>query len=209
MKKLLITISIATNSIFSTVGVNNYRSDKFTKCDFTYVFENAIDFKNEISNCVDDVIEEANKVDMKEVEVKYDSSVKSYMDRDSITDRNSMQYEILSQSKCDENGHYYQNYKGEKYYCIALGSYFGKIGTKYKFVLDNGNEINVIKCDEKSDRHTEDGYIHKNDMSVIEFIINEEKAKGYYPCNNGYVNDGNFNNCDRFNGNIYKIFKID
>ena len=210
MKKILITLSVVTNAMFPNSKINVYNDSDFEKINIGFAYEESIkEIKENIYFVVDTTTKKVNETTVEEVDVIYDSSVKTYMDKNKITDTNSTQYEIIRSMECDSRGHYYEVYKGKKYYCVALGSYFGDIGERYKFMLDSGNEINVIKCDEKSDRHTYDGYIHRYDKSVIEFIINEEKAKGYYPCDNGYVNDGNFNNYDEFNGNIHKIYKID
>ena len=153
---------------------------------------------------------ESNKLTRIEVYLLYNSSVKSYMDMNMITSKSSPQYKYIQTHdiKVDENGMYYEMYKNKKFYCVALGSYFGDIGSKFEVELSNGNIIYIVKVDEKSNNDTIDGFIHKNDSSIIEFIINTEIALTVYPHENGYVNNGNFNNCRNFEGTISLIYEV-
>lgn len=130
---------------------------------------------------------------------------KPYEDGCYITDETSLAYKWISECEVDSRGHYmYAN----KYYAVAMGTYFDEVGSRYKVSLDSGKEIYVIKCDTKQDRHTTNGMIdHTGGM--IEFIIDTDKASSYYGVGqNGYVLNGSFNNCDDFNGKIVKIEQI-
>lgn len=130
---------------------------------------------------------------------------KPYEDGKLITDKTSLAYKWLSECEVDSRGHYmYQN----KYYAVAMGTYFDEVGSRYRITLDTGKEFYVIKCDTKQDRHTTNRMIdHTGGM--IEFIIDTDTASSYYGVGkNGYVLNGNFNNCDDFNGKIVKIEQI-
>lgn len=136
------------------------------------------------------------------------SQTKTYMDLNKITKRGTKQYSLKNKYKLDNNGVYYFSYKGKKFYTVALGSYFGEVGTKYKVTLSSGQEFYCIKADEKSDNHTIDGYAQKYDGSVIEFVINTNTAFNYYGGGNGYVLNGNFNNHNDWNGSIISMKKV-
>lgn len=144
-----------------------------------------------------------------EMDVLSNSSAKSYMSVHTITNTASRQYEYIHYSgeiTIDSRGFLRD---AEGYYGVALGSYFGDIGTRYIFTLDTGVQIPVVKVEEKSDAHTIDGYYHAKDGSVIEFVV--EPGAEYMKQNvasNGLVFSGNFNNSPEFAGNILKIEKI-
>ncbi len=53
---------------------------------------------------------------------------------------------------------------------VALGSYYGPIGSKYRFTTSTGQTFKVMKIDEKSDNHTTNGCTDSTN-SMIEFII--------------------------------------
>jgi hypothetical protein len=150
------------------------------------------------------------KIELKKISLKkkFSGVNKTYMDLKCITNKSSKQYKMKSDYKLDSKGHYYINYKDEKFYVVALGNYFGKIGDKFKITLSSGKTFYAIKGDTKSNRHTKERYAHKTDGSVIEFIINTKVAKKYYGSNNGYVCNGNLNNSDLWNGKIVNISKV-
>lgn len=216
MIKAILPITLAIS--VSSFSINNKdinpsipQDGEYVECFDCFKINNSFnDFKNEISEKKEEIKDyvEKNTIKLEEIDVLYSSSVKSYMDANKITNKSSKQYKYIHSDnvKIDDRGHYYEEYKGEKFYAVALGSYFGDIGNRFVFELSSGNKVYVIKLDEKSDNHTNDGYIHKKDNSVIEFIINENLAKDFYPHNNGYMNNGNFNNYEDFNGNIEKIY---
>ena len=146
----------------------------------------------------------AKNVVKKEIEVCSNSSAKSYMDYKMITDKSSNQYKYINESGKIEikNGYLMEN----EYIGVALGSYFGEIGSKYVFTLDTGKELKVVKVEEKADEHTINGCQHKWDSSVIEFVIDSSYFK---KSSNGYVFNGNFNNVEEFKGKIIKIEKVE
>lgn len=136
----------------------------------------------------------------KDIPVCSNSKSKTYMDYKKITDTSSKQWHYINESgKIKiENGFLMEG----DYIGVALGSYFGEIGTKYIFTLDTGKQIKVVKVEEKADIHTNNGCQQKWDKSVIEFVIDSDM---FEKSANGYVYSGNFNNVEQFNGHIEKI----
>jgi hypothetical protein len=139
------------------------------------------------------------------IDVCNNSSTKTYMDYRAITNKKSKQYQFIQANMtADERGYLIDN---EGYIGVALGSYFGNIGTRYIFKLSSGTELKVVKVEVKDDDHTNNGCEQKWDGSVIEFVIDTQKAKNYYGiASNGYINSGNFNKV--FNGKIIEIEKV-
>ena len=146
---------------------------------------------------------EENKPKLENVPVCSTSSVKSYMEYRKITNKDSKQWKYINISGKikNENGYLMEG----EYIGVALGSYFGEIGTKYIFTLDTGKRIKVVKVEEKSDNDTINGCYQKYDKSVIEFVIDTHE---FDKSKNGYVYNGNFNNLERFKGNITKIERV-
>lgn len=87
------------------------------------------------------------------------------MDFRTITDNTSLQYVIVNNASID-NGYLY--YEGA--ICVALGSVYGEIGTKYNVTLETGKQVAIIKADEKSDLHTVNGCNNANG-SILELIV--------------------------------------
>ena len=86
-------------------------------------------------------------------------------------------------------------------YCVALGSYYGStIGTKYRITFSTGKSINVILCDQKSDRHTDSNhqYAVKNE-DIIEFYVQKSKIPSGVR--------GNYGNLEQFDGSVVSIEK--
>ena len=135
------------------------------------------------------------------------SSVKTYMDYRAVTSPSSTQYWYIRRYMyvdptgllIDEDG----------FIGVALGSYYGVIGDRYYFTLDNGTVLPVVKIDEKADEDTLDGCNHGEDGSVIEFVIDKNLAGNYFGVwENGLILSGNFNNTEVFRGSIAKVEKV-
>lgn len=152
------------------------------------------------------VVEEVEEP-VKEERVNYmcsDSSVKTYMDYRAITDKSSNQYRyIQAHMTVGADGFLYDK---DGSIGVALGSHFGPIGSKWEIVLDTGITFKAVKIDEKADRHVYNGCQHKQDGSVIEFVIDSRK---FEKASNGYVWQGNFNNNPDFKGKISAMYKVD
>jgi hypothetical protein len=148
------------------------------------------------------VYEPKNEV---KIDVCYSGSNKTYMDYKMITNKLSKQYQyIKTNMTVNEKGYLVDN---DGYIGVALGSYFGEIGTKYIFTLESGIKLRLVKVEKKADNHTNNGCEQKWDKSVIEFVIDENIAREYYKTpKNDYVNGGNFNKV--FNGKIIEIKRV-
>lgn len=128
------------------------------------------------------------------------SNTKPYMDYRAITDTSSNQYALLLSSYTDDNG----LVMIDGCYAVALGKWFGEVGSKYKVTFDNGNEICIIKADEKQTAHT----YENNDMyglngHVIEMLVDTDKLDdtAKYTGNCDYIK--------AVSGTITKIERID
>ncbi|MBQ9227890.1 MAG: fibronectin type III domain-containing protein [Eubacterium sp.] len=103
-------------------------------------------------------------------------ATKTYAYYTAVTARSSPQYKLLRSDACytdPETG--IRMVDGR--YCVALGSYYGtKIGTKYRITLEGGKELEVILCDQKSDRHTDANHQYAvNNQDILEFYIEKSK----------------------------------
>jgi hypothetical protein len=125
------------------------------------------------------------------------SDFKSWMPYTAITDRSSLQYELTRKAKADENG----LLKIDNYYCVALGSAYGKVGDKFKITLNTNKSFDVIKADQKADIHTIGDNKTSLDGSQIEFIIDKSKL------NQDVKKYGNVSVLNIFSGRILSIVK--
>ena len=158
-------------------------------------------------SAVEPVIDNNNEYyTLEKIDVCSSSSSKSYMSYKTVTNRRSKQYKLIQELNITETGLLKDDYG---FIAAALGSYYGNIGDRYKFTLDSGVELYVIKTDAKSDSHTNGGCIHSVDASIIEFVIDEDKAGDYFGvAGNNLVLSGNFNNVDMFRGLIVDAAKV-
>lgn len=138
-----------------------------------------------------------------------ETDTKTYMDYRKITDRTSAQYKLIHSDKI------FVNKKGflqtsDGFIGVAMGSYFGDIGSKFIVKLSTGKELKLIKVERKADIHT-DSYNFKGNQNfdIIEFVID---TKTIYMKQNIYDNNfifgGNFNNCNDYKGTIIEIKKV-
>jgi len=149
-------------------------------------------------------IEEPEKITL---DVLVFSDTKTYMDYTFITNRASTQWDMIyNQQLFDimEDGFLMTE---DGYYAAALGSYFGKLGNKFIFVLDTGNQIPVIKLDSKGDQYTDiNHFAGKQCNDIIEFIIDSTKMPKW---TNGYCYGGNLNAIEKMNGAVVEIIAIE
>ncbi|MFI3284549.1 MAG: hypothetical protein R3Y57_05650 [Erysipelotrichaceae bacterium] len=136
------------------------------------------------------------------------SSVKTYMSYSKITNTSSKQYHFIqNELTVDEESGLLKDKDG--YIAVALGTYFGEIGTRYIFTLESGVELKLVKAEVKSDNHTVNGCYQAHDKSVIEFIVDTDYASDYFGLySNGLILSGNFNNHEDFKGRITKIEEV-
>ena len=108
-------------------------------------------------------------------------SSKSYMSYRAITSKTSEQYQfIYNQMHVDLSTGYLKWNTDSRYIGVALGSYFGDIGSLWKFVFEDGQELYAIKIEMKADQHVVDGCRHKKDYSIIEFVVDIAAAEFNY-----------------------------
>ena len=157
---------------------------------------------------LDDYVEEIEEPDpyiYSPVDMAYQTSAKTYMDYRAITNTSSDQYQLIHSDAITicEDGFLRDD---EGYIGVAMGSYFGPIGSRYICHLDTGKEIKVIKVEAKDSRHTVGGFCGNVAYDIIEFVI-DTKALWMQQniWGNGYIFSGNFNNYEEFSGKIVSI----
>lgn len=143
---------------------------------------------------------------------------KPYMDISKITNKNSPQWKLLSQLKCvNVDNKLSLNSKSgfivvdKEYIGVAMGSFFdGKeLGIKYHLTLDTGEILKVIKVELKDDRDTCELKMRSYANDIIEFVIDSNRPFMQENIgSNGLIFNGNFNNYEKFKGNIIKIEKV-
>ncbi len=142
-----------------------------------------------------------------EVTVCSVSSTKTYMDYRAITSKTSNQYRyIQANMTIDEATGFLVDSDG--FIGVALGSYYGEIGTRYYITLDTGVVLPVVKVEEKADGDTTGGCYNSSDGSVIEFVIDTDYAAAsetFGISGNGLISSGNYNNVELFSGEIAKV----
>lgn len=118
-----------------------------------------------------------------------------------------------------ETGVRYVSFDGDdtKYYCAALGTYYGEEGDTFKITTDKGNEFNIIMCDSKGADAEYYGsgrtYYHDKGIDgkeVVELYIDycSDDIKVYNKKGKYIGTTGNYNDCDRFSGNVTSIEKL-
>lgn len=135
--------------------------------DICYILRYAVSpIHHSVLNCISEV----QVLSEKRVPVPEHTTFKPYMDYTCITDTSSKQYELISQAEHSSDG--LLRYDG--CICVALGSKWGDIGTKYRAKI-GGKEYLLIKADEKQARHTlnGEGWVATN-SSLLEVIIDDD-----------------------------------
>ena len=135
------------------------------------------------------------------------SSAKTYEDYKMITSKTSPQWDMIYNQdlfNINDEGFLVTD---DGFYAVALGSYFGWCGSKYIMVTDEGNRIPVILLDLKKDIHTdENNFVGSNNNDIIEFVVDSSVMPKWQ---NGFVYGGNFNNIEKFKGNIVEIIVVE
>lgn len=128
----------------------------------------------------------------------YARDFKCYMDYRAITSITSTQYKMQQQAYTDENG----LRKIGEYYCVAMGTYYGKCGDKFYVETDQGNSWKVIISDIKSDLHTDSTHRYsRSNGCMMEFVVDVNKL----PTN--IARSGTVNGLG-FQGNIIYLEKL-
>ena len=135
------------------------------------------------------------------------SSIKTYEDYRLITSVGSAQYQYIH-NHCvvdDETGFLIDE---DGFIGVALAYSFGEIGSRYYFILDTGITIPVVKVDAKASIHATNGCSADSNGSVLEFVIDADRAAAYFGGANGLASSGNFNNYEYLNGSIADIERV-
>lgn len=136
------------------------------------------------------------------------SELKTYMDYRTITDPTSTQYSYIRQHMHIDRRTGLL-YDGDGFIGVALGYSFGVVGSRYYFVLDSGVTLPVVKIEEKDPKDASNGCTVDINGSVLEFVIDADRAASYFgTATNGLVLQGNFNNDPRLAGAISEIDRV-
>lgn len=177
--KMCITVVIAFIVGFYTPPINISQKTDNTYSPPRYFVSEAIIEKALIDHMTEIILNNANEVH-NDVSVKYinapqDTSFKSFMDYRAITDQTSKQWILQAKAATDENGIRVIN----DHYCVAMGSGIGIIGQKFLITLDSGEQLPVIMCDQKSDKHTDETHTYKRmtneRANIVEFIVDTDQ----------------------------------
>ncbi|MEE3406043.1 MAG: hypothetical protein VZR73_18395 [Acutalibacteraceae bacterium] len=120
---------------------------------------------------------------------RHDTSMKTYMDYRTITNRESVQYELQQDCYTDADG--LRRYKEGDEYVVAVGSPIAEVGDYITVELDDGTELDCIVGDSKGDRWY---HLCGKGHNIVEFIVDTEsldkeaKNAGDVSC---IVGDGN------------------
>ena len=144
---------------------------------------------------------------------------KSFMDYKAITDKSTPNYNFTHENANFHVGKsgltYYQD--GENTYpVVAVGSGISdKIGQLIEVTLDNQGHSNTLRCvigDQKDDGDTDPTThtVHKNDHSVVEFLVDYNRLKEANPTavsmgDLTYLNNSQFN----LKGSVAKVQVLD
>ena len=99
---------------------------------------------------------------------RHDTSMKTYMDYRTITNKQSLQHEIQQECYTDEDG--LRRYTGDEY-VVAVGSKIADVGDYITVMLDDGTELDCIVGDSKGDRWY---HLCGKGHNVVEFIVDVE-----------------------------------
>ncbi len=125
---------------------------------------------------------------------------------------NGITYDTHTDAK---TGARYVNLNGEKYFCVAMGTYFGNVGDTFSVSTDKGNTYKVIMCDAKGNDskgwHNGKTWYHESNGNkcLTEFYIDHipEEIKVYR--SGEYIGTtGTFDTIKQFSGNVINITKL-
>jgi len=121
---------------------------------------------------------------------------KSWLDEAAITNTHSRQYAYTVLAGTEECGLLVFN----NCYCVAMGSFYGDLGTEYRVTLDTGVQFNIIITERKADEHTDALHQYtKSDNSILEFIVDKDRLPKEIQLY------GDISKIDFFKGNIVKL----
>lgn len=126
----------------------------------------------------EDLCSEIEKISSYDVNVysvpKGHNSFKTYMDYKRLS-KSFEGRKIVETGYVDEFG--LRRVNGA--YCVALGTYYGRVGDIFRVTLSTGVQVKVIKCDTKSDDHTDSTHRYTTKSNcMMEFLVDESKLSG-------------------------------
>jgi hypothetical protein len=103
-----------------------------------------------------------------EMSVPMNKNSFAYMNHSAITSKDSRQWQVKQIAYTD----IYGLRCVEQYYLVAMGTYYGKVGDKFKIHTASGGWYVVMLGDIKSDAHTDSTHrVCQTNGSIIEFIM--------------------------------------
>ncbi len=105
-------------------------------------------------------------------------AVKTYEAYQMITNKATVNYKLVNSAETTTNQYGFRVYKN-KYYMIALGTYYGMAGTFVKLQFSDGTIIEAVMGDEKSDNHTDSRHMYSipGGINFLEIIIDGNDIK--------------------------------
>lgn len=135
---------------------------------------------------------------------KGNTSMKSYMNYKTITNKSSEQYKLQNRDDVwtDEEGFR----RIEDKFMVAVGTFYSKeVGQELIIELDNGTTFDAIVGDIKDDKHTDStNRQHKVDKSVIEFVVDTKKLDSTIR----KTGNCSYSTLNQFQGNISNIIVL-
>lgn len=127
------------------------------------------------------------------------------MDYRCVTDTSSSQYKLIHSDEITvcSDGLLRDRYG---YVGVALGHYYTNgVGERFVVTFEDGSKAKFIVLDIKADKDTVNRANHASDGSMVEFVIDTNKAKTAY---SDAIKMGNFDYAEGFKGNIVGIEKV-
>lgn len=131
---------------------------------------------------------------------KVSGKTKTFAYYTAVTVKSSPQYKLLNSNDC-----YTDPETGIRMvdgcYCAALGSFYGStIGTKYRITVSSGNSFDIILCDQKADRHTDENHQYAmRNKDILEFYVERKNIPAQVR--------GSYDVLEQFKGKITSIEK--
>ena len=122
-----------------------------------------------------------------------------YMDYRAITDTSSKQWELQQSAWTDSQG--FRRIGDD--YCVALGTFYGQVGDRFRVTTDKGNVYSVTMADAKG--YDSNGWYHvagNGKINLVEFIV----ATEYLPSEVTLYGDCGV--LDNIGGNVVSIERI-
>lgn len=135
-----------------------------------------------------------------------DTSCMMYMDYRALTDTTSKQWELQQNAYTDWQG--FRKIGDD--YCVALGTYYGQIGDRFRISTDKGNCYSVIMSDAKgfdavfyNDYQSWYHVCGDSRVNLIEFVVDTYSLDNYAQIM------GDCGVLDNIGGNIVSVERID